>query len=278
MAEYTLPDGKILNVPDSATQEDLVNLRKNLAEIYPDHYGQEEAAAEEYTLGSVVEQTSEAVRGIPRGTANTFLSGLKGWYEAGDLGENNESTESIANVIKYINADPKADSKKAMFDINRETFFANRKLGLASLALTYMKDKAGIEGSLLAPKEEYRDAYTTRLGEGLGSGGAFIGTAMIPGVGLPAVATLATGTGIDRQSGLIDAARAEGKEVTREQEIKAKIGGAFIGLLEMANPLRVFSMFKNVKKSVKTPVYKQILKEGAKQGTVEAIQESVSSI
>ena len=86
MAEYTLPDGKILNVPDSATQEDLVNLRKNLAEIYPDHYGQEEAAAEGKTLGSVVEQTSEAVRGIPRGTANTFLSGLKGWYEAGDLG------------------------------------------------------------------------------------------------------------------------------------------------------------------------------------------------
>ena len=278
MAEYTLPDGKILNVPDSATQEDLVNLRKNLAEIYPDHYGQEEAASERKTLGSVVEQTGEALRGIPRGTANTFLSGLKGWSEASDLGEDNERTEKLANVIKYINADPKADSKQAMSDINKSAFRTDTKLGLASLALTFMKDKAGREESLLAPKEEYRDAYTTRLGEGLGSGGAFIATALTPGIGLPAVAGLATGTGIDRQSALIDAARAEGKEVTREQEIKAKIGGGFIGLLEMANPLRIFNMFKYVKKSVKTPLYKQMLIEGAKQGTVEAIQETVSSI
>ena len=102
MAEYTLPDGKILNVPDSATQEDLVNLRKNLAEIYPDHYGQEEAASERKTLGSVVEQTGEALRGIPRGTANTFLSGLKGWSEASDLGEDNERTEKLANVINIM--------------------------------------------------------------------------------------------------------------------------------------------------------------------------------
>ena len=38
MAQYRLPDGRILNVDDDITQENAIILQNKLSELYPDYY------------------------------------------------------------------------------------------------------------------------------------------------------------------------------------------------------------------------------------------------
>ena len=38
MALYRLPDGRQLDIPDTASKEELIEIQNNLAQLYPDTY------------------------------------------------------------------------------------------------------------------------------------------------------------------------------------------------------------------------------------------------
>lgn len=97
MAEYKLPDGKILNVDDNATQEDLVQLQGRLAELYPEHYSPYKEEIEQ-TFGG---HTLEILRGLPAGIVDTTLSSAQGISEYFDDGNDNKLTEGIRGIRKY---------------------------------------------------------------------------------------------------------------------------------------------------------------------------------
>jgi hypothetical protein len=84
-------------------------------------------------------------------------------------------TAAAKNIKGYINADPSADSAAANISQAKLLSKIDPKLGGISVIADYLKGKAGINESLLAPNEEYRDSYFNKIPEGLGSAAAFIG-------------------------------------------------------------------------------------------------------
>ena len=97
MAEYSLPDGRILNVPDSATQDDLINLQSQLAELYPDYYAPYKEEIER-TIGG---HTREVLRGVPAGLTTSTISGAKGIAEYFDLGNDSAVVKGLGQLKDY---------------------------------------------------------------------------------------------------------------------------------------------------------------------------------
>ena len=97
MAEYSLPDGRILNVPDSATQDDLINLQSQLAELYPDYYAPYKEEIER-TIGG---HTREVLRGVPAGLTTSTISGAKGIAEYFDLGNDAAGVKGLGQLKDY---------------------------------------------------------------------------------------------------------------------------------------------------------------------------------
>ena len=98
MAEYSLPDGRILNVPDSATQDDLINLQSQLAEHYPDYYAPYKEEIER-TIGG---HTREVLRGVPAGLTTSTISGAKGIAEYFDLGNDSAVVKGLGQFKDYL--------------------------------------------------------------------------------------------------------------------------------------------------------------------------------
>jgi hypothetical protein len=92
------------------------------------------------------------------------------------MADDSNLTAAAKNIKGYINADPSADSAAANISQAKLLSKINPKLGGISVIADYLKGKAGINESLLAPNEEYRDSYFNKIPEGLGSAAAFIGT------------------------------------------------------------------------------------------------------
>lgn len=97
MAEYSLPDGRILNVPDSATQDDLINLQSQLAELYPDYYAPYKEEIEQ-TIGG---HAREVLRGVPAGLTTSTISGAKGIAEYFDLGNDSAVVKGLGQLKDY---------------------------------------------------------------------------------------------------------------------------------------------------------------------------------
>ena len=98
MAEYSLPDGRILNVPDSATQDDLINLQSQLAELYPDYYSPYKQEIEQ-TIGG---HAREILRGVPAGLSTSTISGAKGIAEYFDIGNDSAVVKGLGQFKDYL--------------------------------------------------------------------------------------------------------------------------------------------------------------------------------
>tara|TARA_R100000995_G_scaffold18176_1_gene7407 strand:- start:5698 stop:13365 length:7668 start_codon:yes stop_codon:yes gene_type:complete len=270
MAQYRLPDGKIIEVPDNTPPEGLQALQTQLAGLYPDYYQPYEPEPERSVLGGLA-QTPKA---IPRGFLNTTLLSAIGAAEAVDYGEDSKLTSDLKNLKAYINADPSADVNKAITFQKEILTRASPMAGGLSVLTDYLKGKAGITESLLAPDEDYRGSLYQSVPEGLGSAAAFIGTTAVnPFLG----GTLAAGTGIGTQAELQDQARAKGEEISLGQEIKSKVAGAAIGISEILNPLSILKIFKGLRKGdPRAKPYVKLLKDSAKSAGIEGTQEAVA--
>ncbi len=270
MAQYRLPDGKIIEVPDNTPPEGLQALQTQLAGLYPDYYQPYEPEPERSVLGGLA-QTPKA---IPRGFLNTLTLGAIGLSEGVDFGDDNKLTSDLKNLKAYINADPSADVDRAIAFQRKIATKASPIAGGLSVLTDYLKGKAGITESLLAPDEDYRGSLYQSVPEGLGSAAAFIGTTAVnPILG----GTLAAGTGIGTQAELQDQARAKGEEISLGQEIKSKVAGAAIGISEILNPLSILKIFKGLRKGdPRAKPYVKLLKDSAKSAGIEGTQEAVA--
>ena len=99
MAQYRLPDGKIIEVPDNTPPEGLQALQTQLAGLYPDDYQPYESEPERSVLGGLA-QTPKA---IPRGFLNTATLAAIGLSEGIDFGDDNKLTSDLKNLKAYIN-------------------------------------------------------------------------------------------------------------------------------------------------------------------------------
>ena len=270
MAQYRLPDGKIIEVPDNTPPEGLQALQTQLAGLYPDYYQPYEPEPERSVLGGLA-QTPKA---IPRGFLNTTLLSAIGAAEAVDYGEDSKLTSDLKNLKAYINADPSADVDRAIAFQRKIATKASPIAGGLSVLTDYLKGKAGITESLLAPDEDYKGSLYQSVPEGLGSAAAFIGTTAVnPVLG----GTLAAGTGIGTQAELQDQARAKGEEISLGQEIKSKVAGAAIGISEIFNPLSILKIFRGLRKGdPRAKPYVKALKDAARSAGIEGTQEAVA--
>lgn len=270
MAQYRLPDGKIIEVPDNTPPEGLQALQTQLAGLYPDYYQPYEPEPERSVLGGL----AQTPKGIPRGFLNTATLGAIGLSEGIDFGDDNKLTSDLKNLKAYINADPSADVDRAIAFQRKIATKASPIAGGLSVLTDYLKGKAGITESLLAPDEDYRGSLYQSVPEGLGSAAAFIGTTAVnPILG----GTLAVGTGIGTQAELQDQARAKGEKISLGQEIKSKVAGAVIGLSEIVNPLSILKIFKGLRKGdPRAKPYVKLLKDSAKSAGIEGTQEMLA--
>jgi hypothetical protein len=302
MTEYKLPDGQVLSVKDNISPEDLQKLRTQLVEWYPNHYQPykeketEEEADLSYSDKAIygLKGAAQAPLGIARGALNTALTaniGLSSGYDLAKtfitgrdttLPESDDGnlTAAAKNIKGYINADPSADSAAANISQAKLLSKINPKFGGISLITDYLKGKAGINESLLAPNEEYRDSYFNKFPEGLGSGLAFMTTAATsPWTGL----LLGGASYVGEQEEMIERAREKGIKVTPTQELGVK-GLSFVGgLSEVLVPQFAVKMLRGFSKSDSRNLpfiqqIKDVLKKSAQGAAFEGVQETLAGI
>jgi hypothetical protein len=302
MTEYKLPDGQVLSVKDNISPEDLQKLRTQLVEWYPNHYQPykeketEEEADLSYSDKAIyglkgLAQTPEA---IARGALNTALTANIGLSSGYDLAktfitgrdttlpksDDGKLTAELKNIKGYINADPSADSAAANISQAKLLSKIDPKFGGISLITDYLKGKAGINESLLAPNEEYRDSNFNKFPEGLGSGLAFMTTAATsPWTGL----LLGGASYVGEQEEMIERAREKGIKVTPTQELGVK-GLSFVGgLSESLVPQLAVKMLRGFGKSDSRNLpfiqqIKDVLKKSAQGAAFEGVQETLAGI
>ena len=133
----------------------------------------------------------------------------------------------------------------------------------------------------LAPKYE---GYAGQIGSGLGQFGSLLGPGLLlKGAGATKLGTTvpfgqAAGMGAEQQRSLILEAKAQGVDVSPEQEAVALFGGAVTGLSELA-PIRglLKSLPKNLPDDYQLTVANR-LRRAAATGSKEAVQEAGANI
>ena len=201
----------------------------------------------------------EFFKAIPRGFGASTLSAGEGIGELSD---------AVTNLAGYVDLIDDGDSN-ALIAASRE----GRKI---------------LENNLGAD-EVYRNAWSTKLGEGIGSFVSFFGPAGLAKVaGLTGKAakyvgglgtgTFALGTGSGEQAQRIQAARESGIDVSEEQEDAAIVKGGFVGLSELIPIAKFLKSIRNIDDTEYVEGIKNQLASAALTGTTEGVQEVVAKL
>ena len=215
-----------------------------------------EPEEETTVLGSV----GEFAKAVPRGFASGFLSSAEGIAELADAATN------------AVGLDDLIDSGEE-----------NELVRLAR------DGRKAINESFLGADELYQDAWTTKLGEGVGSLATFLTPGVLArvagaaGKGVKAIeyggtAALAGGAGAGDQAQRIQAAKDAGLDVSQATEDSAIVFGTAVGLSEMALPLMLFRRFDKVADGTIKREALDRVKSALKSGSTEAVQESVAGL
>tara|TARA_R100001082_G_scaffold95721_2_gene63041 strand:+ start:13913 stop:22288 length:8376 start_codon:yes stop_codon:yes gene_type:complete len=259
--DVRLPNGVLVtNVPDDISRDELarVSIKNNIASAsdFEDFF------AEQRTVSG---QATEFLKGVPRGFANSFLTAGEGIAELADAATNAVGMDDLID----------SGEENELVRASREgRNFINEQLG---------SDVA------------YNDTWTTKFGEGIGSFASFFTPAgalriaglagkVVPklgGMGATEAAvtgTLAVGTGSGEQAQRVQAAKDRGLDVSQGEEDLAILGGAVVGLSELAPVNRLLS---RVSKTADAQFRKNLsdqLKGALLTGAAEGTQEVVASI
>ena len=248
MPLLALPDGRFLEVPEERTPEYVADIKRKLAEVYPDEYG-------ETTLpGYFIEAIP---KGIPRGLLGGALTGIGGLaYQANAITDK----MGLEDLID-------AGEENALISYARE-------------------GREALNEGLLGASAPYRDKWIVKAGEALGSFGLFMipGTAISRFTSLTGwksvapLLPLASGIGAGEAGERVERARASGIEVSQEEENSSVLWGSLIGATELAS---VWSILSRVTKWAPPPFKKlwmERIKEALISGTSEGIQEVSASL
>lgn len=200
---------------------------------------------------------AETAKGVPRGFVNSFLTSAEGIAQMADT------------ATDFVGLDDLIDSGEE-----------NELIRLARSGREKVEETLGADPN-------YRDLWTTKFGDAMGSLASFFtpaaGAKLIGLTGkvakhLPS-AGFATGVGAGEQSQRIEMAREQGLDVSEGKEDAAIMTGSLIGLSELAP---VGFILKGLKKAdMQKPFFKSImprLKQALASGSVEAVQEVSAGI
>jgi hypothetical protein len=211
MADYSLPDGKTLTVPDDASKEYLDTLQNRLVELYPETYKPFTEPPEERPKGlagfSDPQNYIEAIRGVPAGIVDMTLGSLQGYSAAFDDDNDSALTQGLADLRKYYS-----------------------------------------DSDVYKPAEGYEDAYSSMFGKGLGSMAAIVGASIVnPAAGT----AMAIGSGIDQQAANLEKLKQDGNEISGLTETLSEILGGVVGWSEVLVPKKLLKLFGKDQRSGK---------------------------
>jgi len=251
MAQYRLPDGRILNVDEDITQENAIILQNKLSELYPDYYQPYKEEVRQTFAG----HTEELVKGIPRGLLGTFISAGEGVANLFSTGNDSAASKYFQDLQEELN-----ESSLGVDEGYEEAFSSKLGSGLGSFASFFIPGTvagklAGVTGKGLSAKEKFKRAAKFQL-----SGAASLGVPV----------------GISEQGFNLQASRDLGETISAGQEIASEILGGAIGATEIFSLQRLFRFIpKGYKERLSIP---EKLREAVKTGTAEAFQESLAGI
>ena len=124
--------------------------------------------------------------------------------------------------------------------------------------------------------DAYRDKWLVKAGEGLGSIGTFLAAGVVGG--LPAAVAAGVGFGTSDQMARVEAARARGVDVSKEQEDAANAWGGVIGSLEAFVPVKIMKQMKFVGDPSKAKEFLEKITDAAVSGVTEGSQEVINSL
>ena len=241
MPDFTLPDGRVLKVPDNISGPD----REELAGIIQRQFGVDINQTD--TLGRI----KEFAKAIPRefvGTAQRVPIGLSQLF---DMGNDSPMTEHFLKQQEEWRTEGPFAGDPAYQDLYSTKLGA----GLGSLIPTVGLGLAG-------------RALTAR------GVGANLPRLLQPTITLP-YALVGPG-GISEAAGLMQEARESGTEIGPIKEIIAELGGALIGATEL---YPVEKLLKRVpKNALRYPDIRNMLISAVQQGGIEAGQEMFAGI
>ena len=254
-----LPDGRRIQFPDDTSEEEILRVTKGLYEqdqaFFKDP-AEEDPYADERTIGG---QIFETAKGIPRGFASGFTGTGIGLGELAD---------AVTNKIGFEDLIDDGDDNALIAASKRGRDFVQEKLGA---------DKA------------YQDQWFTKAGDVTGQlASIFTPAGIIRGLGfagkvatateLGAMGSLAVGQGASEQEARIEARRAEGFDVSEDQEDLSIFGGGVVGGFELVSPLSILGRInKNANPAFVNDITQRIISALKAAGT-EGVQEVAAQI
>ena len=241
MADFTLSDGRVLNVPDDISGPE----REELAGIIQRQFGVD--INQTTTLG----QIKEFAKAIPRETVSGFQRVPIGLSQLFDMGNDSPMTQHFLKQQEEWRTEGVFAGDPAYQDL-----YSTKIGGGLGSFIPFLG--AGIAGRALATRGV----------------GANLPRFLKPQWTVPY--TFAGPSGISEQSEFLQQARDEGKEVGPIAEIFAELGGAAIGATEL---LPVERLLKRVpKNALNYPEVRRMLRSAIQQAGVEAGQETFAGI
>jgi hypothetical protein len=242
MKEVTLPDGKVIKIPDNLDPAKRSELASAVSRQY-DGFN-----IDEPTLGGRVAEFGKA---IPRGGLATLASAIKGPVALLDVGDDSALYKGITDFEKYLQEDSALAPEAGYEDLY------STKLGGAFGSFVPFLG-AGMVGGALAK------AGTLSARAGM--------------YGVPA--GLAIPAGMGQQADLIEASRGLGEEVGGVKETLATLLGGAVGLTEILPVANILK--KVPKKALEDLATRELIleymKSAAQSGGFEGLQEVAASL
>jgi hypothetical protein len=242
MKEVTLPDGKVIKIPDNLDPAKRSELASAVSRQY-DGFN-----IDEPTLGGRIAEFGKA---IPRGGLATLASAIKGPVGLFDVGDDSALYKGITDFEKYLQEDSALAPEAGYEDLY------STKLGGAFGSFVPFLG-AGMVGGALAK------AGTLSARAGM--------------YGVPA--GLAIPAGMGQQADLIEASRGLGEEVGGVKETLATLLGGAVGLTEILPVANILK--KVPKKALEDLATRELIleymKSAAQSGGFEGLQEVAASL
>ena len=241
MAQYDLPNGKVLTVPDDLPLEK----REALAEAVKKDYGID------INETTILGQAKETLKGVPRGALSMVADVPLGVASLFDIGNDSDLVQGLQQYKDFL----RTESSLAADPAYADKWMTKFGEGLGSFGPFL---GAGAIGKSL-------------LTRGVGSSASMVRNPMFL-----APASIAAPAGIAQQVDRMNMAKEQGEDVGALAETFAELGGGIIGLSEV---LPVFNLLKKVPKNAsKYMDIRGALSSAAQSGGVEALQEVTASL
>ena len=240
MAQYTLPDGSVLDLPENLSDLQKQKLKEYLQVKYPETYGDGRTA-----LG----KAAEFGKGIVSGLGAGVTSGLEG-------------------LSLLVGAEEQADYFKGLSDYIREDSAVRTDLRYADDYTTMIGQGLGSFASFFIP-----GTGAARAASIFGAGAR--GTQIASFLG---AAPVAVGSGVSQAERNIERAIELGEDVSDSDIIASRLGGAAIGATELIPAQLLLGRYFNglpITSPTASTIFQGIV-EGTQEVTASVLQNSVS--